>query len=85
MKTDRELLEELFNFMVKRNYIQGDEESVRDMVKRYKQPPLTLYHMVIMQMTMQDYAELTKLLERVVEHFNPDNITEEAINVTQLD
>jgi len=78
--TDRELLEEIFNFMVKRNYIMGDEISVRDMVTRYQQPPLTLLHMVVMQMTVEDYATLDDLLRRIVEHFNPDNLMKELID-----
>lgn len=72
--TDAQLLEELFRFMVQRNFIMGDEASVRDMVLRYKQPPLTLHHMVVMQMTKNDYDKLTDLLARIVEHFNPNVI-----------
>jgi hypothetical protein len=79
--TDRELLQEMFNFMVKRSFVEGDEASIRDMVLRYKQPPLTLYNKVCMQMTKQDYDKLTDLLGRVVEHFSPENIpVEEIVN-----
>jgi len=71
MSTDRELLQELFNFLVKRNYVQGDEAGIMDMVQRYKQPPLTRYHQVCMQMTQADYRNLENLLERIVAHFAP--------------
>lgn len=83
MMTDRELLQELFDFMVKRNFVLGDEKSVRDMVLRYAQPPLTMHHRVCMQMTVQDYEKLGKLLERIVEHFNPDNLAVEEIPETE--
>ena len=69
--TDRELLQELFNFLVKRSYVQGDEAGIMDMVQRYKQPPLTRYHQVCMQMTQADYRNLENLLERIVAHFAP--------------
>ena len=71
MSTDKELLQELFNFMVKRSYVQGDEAGIMDMVQRYKQPPLTRYHQVCMQMTQADYRNLENLLERIVAHFAP--------------
>lgn len=74
--TDRELLEKLFFMLVKRNFVEGDEASTRDMVKRYKQPPLTMYHRVVMQMTKAEYDQLSKLLEEVVEHFKPTNLVE---------
>lgn len=78
MLTDRELLERLFNLLVRRNFIVGDETSVRDMVKRYQQPPLTMYHRVAMQMTIDEYKVLGDLLEEIVEHFNPTDSVEPA-------
>lgn len=74
--TDRELLEKLFNLLVRRNFVAGDEASIRDMVKRYQQPPLTLYHRVAMQLTTAEYKELGDLLEDIVEHFNPSELVE---------
>jgi len=83
--TDRELLQELFNIMVKRSYIQGDEVSIMDMVQRYKQPPLTRYHQVCMQMTQADYRNLENLLERIVAHFAPvAEPIEETLNAAAL-
>lgn len=73
---DRELLEKLFNLLVRRNFIVGDETSVRDMVTRYQQPPLTMFHRVAMQMTIAEYKVLGDLLEEIVEHFNPANAVE---------
>lgn len=78
--TDRVLLERLFNLLVRRNFIVGDETSVRDMVKRYQQPPLTMHHRVAMQMTIDEYKLLGDLLEEIVEHFNPANSAEPGEN-----
>lgn len=61
------------------------KKSIRDMVLRYQQPSLTMHHRVCMQMTVQDYSNLTALLERILEHFNPNLIPAEAPNVVQLD
>lgn len=76
--TDRELLEKLFNLLVRRNFIVGNEESTRDMVKRYQQPPLTMHHRVAMQMTIAEYKVLGNLLEEIVEHFKPAELVESA-------
>lgn len=75
--TDRELLEKLFTFMAQRSYIVGDETSTRDMVLRYKQPPLTMLNQVAMQMTINDYNALGKLLDQIDAHLNPKEETVE--------
>lgn len=62
-----ELLAELYNFMRKRTFIVGERETVMDMVKRYKNPPLTMRNIVGMQLTKREYDELGKLLKRVGE------------------
>lgn len=71
MNADRELLQALFQFMVGRNYIQGDRDSILDMVARYKQPPLTRHFTCIMQMTRSDYDRLYALLTKIDQHLNP--------------
>lgn len=68
---DRELLEKLFAFLAQRNFILGEEQTVRDMVLRYKQPPMTMLNRVAMQMTINDYKELGKLLEQIDGHLHP--------------
>jgi hypothetical protein len=77
---DRKLLEQLFTFMASRNYISGDLESIRDMVLRYKQPPLTMHYRVGMQMTKPEYDALSALLMKIQAHLKPDEITENAID-----
>lgn len=66
--TDRELLQQLFNFLKARRFVAGDEASVRDMVRRYKQPPLTIHYRAAMQLTVADYQQLGSLLEAVKIH-----------------
>lgn len=70
MKTDRELLVELFDFLKNRSFIMGDKEGVRDMALRYKQPPLTMYYRIAMKMTIDDYNQLAALMNRIDEHLN---------------
>lgn len=69
--TDRELLIELFTLLVNRKFIQGDKDSILDMVQRYKQPPMTRLHQVAMQMTRADYDRLGDLLETIAAHLYP--------------
>lgn len=69
--TDREALEALFKFMVGRNYCTADLDSVRDMVQRYVRPPLTRHYRVAMQMTVNDYKDLSVLLDKIDKHLNP--------------
>ena len=60
-----DLLYELHEFMRERSYIVGDAESIKDMVNRYANPPLTMYRRVAMQMTIDEYKRLNELLERI--------------------
>lgn len=66
--TDRELLEQLADFLNKRAYIQGDEDSIRDMVTRYANPPLSRLNRVAMRMTVSEYNQLTSLMQKVNRH-----------------
>ena len=78
--TDRELLQQLFAFMASRNYIGGDPDSIVDMVKRYKQPPLTMYFRIGMQMTVVEYQALLILLSKIQEHLKPVEIIEDSVD-----
>lgn len=71
MMTDRELLVAIFEFMKNRTFIGGDEASVKDMVKRYQQPPLTMLNRVAMQLTVNDYNLLVAILQRIQAHLEP--------------
>lgn len=77
MPSDRELLERLFNLLVRRNFIIGDEASTRDMVKRYQRPPVTMHNRVAMQMTIPEYKALGDLLAEIDKHLNPAAAAEE--------
>lgn len=69
--TDREMLEQLFAFMVGRDFVEGDPDSIRDMTKRYKMPPMTMRQRVVLQMTKQEYNALTSLLMQIQNYLFP--------------
>lgn len=79
--TDRDTLQLLYAFFIGRNFIQGDTESVKDMVKRYKQPPLTMYHRVCLQMTKPEYDALKDLLIKIGQHLKPVEMVEDSVDV----
>lgn len=72
--TDRELLEQLATFLRGRNFITGDAASIKDMVQRYQQPPLTMLNRVGMQMTLTDYRQLGVLLETISNHLKEADV-----------
>lgn len=74
------MLELLFSFFVGRNFVEGDPASIKDMVKRYQQPPLTMYHKVCLQMTKAEYDALAGLLVRIGEHLKPVEMIEDSIS-----
>ncbi len=78
--TDREALEALFKFMAGRNFVSGTPEVVRDMVKRYQQPPLTMHHRVAMQMTRAEYRDVSLLLTRIMHHLKPPEVVEDSVD-----
>lgn len=69
--TDRELLEKLFNFLAGRKFIQGDDVSIMDMVKRYKNPPFSRVYPIAMQLTPREYDKLTDIFKQVADHLHP--------------
>lgn len=62
--TERELLAVLCHFLQTKQYVQGDEGSIKDMVVRYKFPPFTVAFPVVMRLTVQQYNELNELLKQ---------------------
>ena len=72
--SERELLEQLAAFLRGRNFIQGDPASIKDMVQRYQQPPLTMHNRVAMQMTVAEYRQLGTLLETISQHLKEDTV-----------
>ncbi|MBA3867780.1 MAG: hypothetical protein H0X30_01350 [Anaerolineae bacterium] len=66
--SDRKMLQQLANFLNKRIFIQGDEKSIRDMVTRYANPPLTLVNRVSMRLTVSELNQLNTLMQKVNRH-----------------
>ena len=77
--TDHELLVSLFEFLKARNFVQGNEGSIRDMVTRYARPPLTMHYRYAMQLTVQDYKNLALLLIRINTHLNQETASGETL------
>jgi len=71
MISDRELLEALYAFLLKQNYVLGDTTGIKDMVLRYQQPPLTMLHRVAMRMSVNDYNTLAQLMKDIEAHLKP--------------
>lgn len=82
--TDREALEALFKFMANRTFVSGTPEVVRDMVKRYEQPPMTMHNRVAMQMTKAEYDSVSLLLTRIMYHLKPPEVVEDSVT-TEID
>lgn len=78
MAEDRELLEQVYLFLHERDFVLGDEGSVRDMVNRYARPPLTLRNRACMQLTIQEYKMLAIILVTIGKHLYPEKFIEES-------
>lgn len=65
-----DLLLELFTFLKGRSFVTANEDTIKQLTLNTKHSPLTLYHRVVMQMTLQDYQKLRNLLERIEAEFN---------------
>lgn len=70
--TDHDLLVKLFTFLKARDFVLGNEGSVKDMVKRYQRPPLTMHYRACMQLTVQDYKDLAVLLTEIDTHLKAE-------------
>ena len=79
--TDRELLQQLAAFLNKRSFIHGDDDSIRDMVKRYANPPFTLVNRAAMRMTVAELNQLNSLMQKVNTHLQKPLHNEETADV----
>lgn len=68
---DHELLQQLADFLNSRTFIHGDEASIRDMVLRYGNPPLTRLYQVAMRLTVAELNQLNSLMQKVNNHLQP--------------
>lgn len=79
---ERLLLEKLYPFLIGRNFVQGMPDMLRDMVVRYKQPPLTMHYRVAMQMTVNEYEYFFGLITELHEYMMGQTPIEKPIEVT---
>lgn len=80
MTYERELLEKLTKFLNGMVFIEGDMLSIRDMVSRYGNPPLTLHNRIAMRMSVDEYKQFQALMQRINGHLKPVEIVEDAID-----
>ena len=80
MNYERELLEKLAAFLNMRTFIEGDAESIEDMVHRYGNPPLTMHNRVAMRMTVTEYKQFQALMRRVNGYLAPVEVVEDSID-----
>lgn len=66
--TDRELLQQLADFLNKREFIHSDEASIRDMMSRYSNPPFTLRNRAAMRMSVTELNHLNTFMQKVNNH-----------------
>lgn len=74
MTKDRELLQQLADFLNARDFVYGDKNSIMDMVQRYGNPPLTRHYQVAMRMTIAETRKLNILLRQINEHLQPTEV-----------
>lgn len=61
--TERDMLAILCHFLTTKQFVQGEMESIKDMVARYKSSPLSLAYPIVMRLSVPEYNQLNKLLE----------------------
>lgn len=79
---ERLLLEKLYPFLIGRNFVQGMPDMLRDMTKRYQQPPLTMHYRVGMQMTVNEYEYFFSLITALHEYMMATATPVQAAEVT---
>jgi len=62
--TERDMLALICHFLANKQFVTGDEASIKDMVTRYKFPPFTMAYPAVMRMTIQDLNQLNELLKQ---------------------
>lgn len=82
---ERLLLEKLYPFLIGRNFVQGMPDMLRDMTKRYQQPPLTMLYRVGMQMTVPEYEHFFGLITELHEYMMATATPAQAVEVTTDD
>lgn len=78
---ERVLLDKLYAFLLGRNFVQGMPDMLRDMVKRYQQPPLTMHYRVGMQMTVNEYDYFFDLITELHEYMMAQPTIETPVEV----
>lgn len=62
--TEREVLALLCHFLVTKQFVMGEPESIKDMVRRYKSPPFSMVYPIVMRLSTQEYNQLNAILDQ---------------------
>lgn len=65
MQVDEPLLRELYTFLKGRSFVTAHPETIKQLTRAMKHPPLTLHHRVVMQMTAEEFQQLSAMLTRI--------------------
>lgn len=68
--TERDLLAILCHFITTKEFVQGDKESILDMVARYKSPPFTMAYPCYIRLSMKDTNELNEIIKQAHEYLS---------------
>lgn len=72
--SDHELLQQIAAFLNRGVFVEGDKDSIIDMVQRYKDPPLTRVFPVCMRLTRAEYRQLTALMQTINTQLSKEHV-----------
>jgi len=82
--TEHQLLSALVDFLTTKNIVQGDKDSLLDMVKRYKAPPISMAFPVALRMSVADSHKLNDLLRQALIVLANETVTPKSTPVVQI-
>jgi ribosomal protein L30/L7E len=83
--TDRQLLEKIFLLLVNNPVVIADEASIRDMLARYANPPLSMHYRAALKLTVNDANALNGLLKSINDHLKVQQSLDNMAYAEQYD
>lgn len=81
---EHQLLSALVNFLTTKQIVQGDKDSLLDMVKRYKAPPISMAFPVALRMSVADSHKLNDLLRQALIVLANETVTPKLTSAVQI-
>lgn len=81
---ERDLLALLCHFLSTKQYVQGEPDSIRDMVVRYTAPPFTIAFPIVMRLTVQQYNQLNELLKQAHALLESTEVTPKMTPIVEI-